>query len=70
MIMDFKTSEFSHHVIYSHYHLDEENTYIQKVLYVIFWMCYAMSFEAVFLNEFLRHIFLLNLYFIDLVCSL
>ena len=30
--LDFKTPKFPHHVIYSHYRLDEENPYMKKTI--------------------------------------
>ena len=41
--------------------------YVKKLLYVLFWMIYAMFVEAAFINELLRHIFQLKFYLVDLV---
>ena len=49
--LDFKTPTFPHHVIYSRYHLDEENPYMpKKLLNVLFWVSYAVFIEAVSLD--------------------
>ena len=48
--LDFKTPKFPHHVIYSRYRLDKENPYMQKNLYVLFWMIYALFVESESLN--------------------
>ena len=44
--LDFKTPKSPHHVIYSRYRLDEENPFMQKTLYVLSWLSYAMFVEA------------------------
>ena len=48
--LDFKTPNFPRHVIYSRYCLDEENPYMQKNVYVLYWVSYAMFVEAAFIN--------------------
>ena len=48
--LGFKTPKFPRHVVYSRYRLDEENPYTQKILYVLFWMIYAMFVESEYLN--------------------
>ena len=49
--LDFKTPKFPRHVTYSCYCLDEENPYMQKkLMYVIFWVIYAMFVDVVYLK--------------------
>ena len=48
--LDFKTPKFIHHVIYRRYRIDKENPYMQKNIFVLFWVSYAMFVEAAFLN--------------------
>ena len=45
--LDFKTPKFPHHVIHIRCRLDEDNPFMQKNIYVLFWMSYAMFVEAV-----------------------
>ena len=63
----FKTPIFHCHVIYIRYLFDEYNPYMQKMLYVLFWISYAMLVEAAAFKSLLRHIFRLDLYSVDLV---
>ena len=46
--LDSNIPKFPHCVIYSCYRLDYDNQYMQKNLFVIFWISYAMLFEATF----------------------
>ena len=48
--LDFKTPKFLYHVINSRYRLDKENPYMQKIMYVLFWMSYDMFVQAEYLK--------------------
>ena len=65
--VDFKTPKFPNHVIYSRCCLDEENPFMQKNIYVLFWMSNAMFVEAASFDLLLNYIFRLNFYLVDLV---
>ena len=47
----FKTPTFPRHFVYNRYCLDKDNQYMQKMLWVLFWMSYGMFVEAKSLRE-------------------
>ena len=66
--MDFKTPKLPRQFIDIYVTVLTSRVLIRKkLLYVLFWMSYAMFFETAFLNELLRHISRMNFYLVDLV---